>query len=186
MSTSLPNVILGTVLCLTVGSFLPTTYAQSDFTNEYHIKAAFLYNLAKMTEWPGEDPQTTAPLTICFYGQDSFGDAVNSIKDKKVKKRPLSLIKNVVLNQIEKCHILFIDKTELKRLAYILSQVKNRPIMTVGDIDTFADLGGMVNLLKAADKVDIEINSCASKNAGLTISSRLLALARIVDQDKGC
>lgn len=186
MSTYLPNIILGTVWCLMVGSFLPTTYAQSEFTNEYQVKAAFLYNLAKMTEWPGEDPQTTTPLTICFYGQDSFGDAVNTIKDKKIKKRPLTLIKNVVLNQIEKCHILFIDKTELKRLAYLLNQVKNRPIMTVGDIETFADQGGMVNLLKAVDKVDIEINSCAAKKAGLTISSRLLALAKIVDQDKGC
>ncbi len=45
-------------------------------SREYLIKAAFLYNFAKFTEWPAEayaDP--SAPLRICVLGDGHLGRA---------------------------------------------------------------------------------------------------------------
>ncbi len=172
------RLIIGLFLCVLVTPF-SNLYAQAP-ANEYEVKAAFLYNLARMVQWPKDE--TMAPLNICFYGIDSFGDATNFLKNKKVKTRSISIIKNVKLNGIGQCHILFIDKSELNRLAYILNITNNQPILTVGDVDTFAEKGGIVNLQKIGERVNIQINLNSAKQAELIISARLLALAEIVEK----
>lgn len=181
MSASLCfHFIIGILLCVLATPF-SNLYAQAP-AGEYEVKAAFLYNLARMVQWPEEDKEAMAPLNICFYGIDSFGEASNFLKNKKVKKRSISVIKDVELNGLGRCHILFIDKSELNRLAHILSIINNQPILTVSDVDTFAEKGGLVNLQKIGDRVNIQINLNSAKQAGLIISARLLALAEIVEQ----
>jgi len=179
MSASLCfHLIIGFFLCVLPFSNL---YAVAP-ASEYEVKAAFLYNLARMVQWPKEQDEAMAPLNICFYGIDSFGDATNSLKNKKVKTRSISIIKNVKLNGMGQCHILFIDKSELNRLAYILNVINGRPVLTVGDVDTFAEKGGIVNLQKIGERVNIQINLNSAKQAELIISARLLALAEIVEK----
>lgn len=181
------NVILWTLLYLILAG-LSTTYAQPTASNEYQLKAAFLYGLIKMVEWPAEDPQSTEPLTLCFYGEDAFGDALDTIRNKKVKKRPLSLKTDTTLSDVTQCQVLFINKSAINQLARILRTMNNQPVLTVSDIDKFAERGGMVNLLKEGDSIKLMINLCATKQVGLTISSRVLALAKIVtnQQLKDC
>jgi hypothetical protein len=41
-------------------------------TSEYAVKAAYLYNFAKFTEWP--NTEQLGSLTVCLYGKDPFGD----------------------------------------------------------------------------------------------------------------
>jgi hypothetical protein len=141
-----------------------------------------------MVEWPAEDPQSTEPLTVCFYGEDAFGDALDTIRNKKVKKRPLSLKTDTTLSDVTQCQVLFINKSEINQLARILKTMNNQPMLTVSDIDQFADRGGMVSLLKEGDSIKLTINLCVAKQAGLIISSRVLALATIVanQQKKDC
>jgi hypothetical protein len=53
-------------------------------------------------------------------------------------------------------------------------------VLSVGEINGFAEQGGMVNLLLANKTVKIEINQAAAEQAGLQISAKLLKLARLV------
>ena len=60
------------LLCRLIG--LPSTHAQDSTTPEYKIKAAFLYNFAKLTDWPANAFSTTqSPLVIGVLGRDPFG-----------------------------------------------------------------------------------------------------------------
>ena len=56
------------------------------------------------------------------------------------------------------------------------------PILTVGEDDQFARNGGMIDFVLKNDHVRLSINLKAAKQAGLAISSRLLAVA---DEVKG-
>jgi hypothetical protein len=56
------------------------------------------------------------------------------------------------------------------------------PVLTIGEIPGFAKRGGIINLVLEDNKVHFEVNVEAAKEADLNISSRLLALARIVQE----
>jgi hypothetical protein len=55
--------------------------------------------------------------------------------------------------------------------------------MTVGEMDGFAQAGGVCNFTRQGARVGFEINVTAAARAGLSLSSRLLALARIVREE---
>jgi hypothetical protein len=49
-------------------------------------------------------------------------------------------------------------------------------------VDGFAELGGIVNLVSAQNRVAMEINRKAAGRARLSISSQLLKLSRVVSK----
>jgi hypothetical protein len=53
-------------------------------------------------------------------------------------------------------------------------------VLTVADADGFARSGGMVAFVRENNKLRFEINESAAKQAGLSVSSRLLSVARQV------
>ncbi len=160
-----------------------TAYADDDNHQEYHIKAAFLYNLSLMIKWPDERAETPIndPLLICTLAQDPFGILLDAIEENTVRKRNLILKRNLRLEQIEGCHVLFIPQTQKDNLKKILSYVRDSPILTVSEIDRFAHQGGMINMVKRRNRVKLEINLEILKKAQFYANARLLVLAKIVN-----
>jgi len=58
--------------------------------------------------------------------------------------------------------------------------MKGWSIFIVGDMNGFAQDGGIINMVKEESRVAIEINLEAAQLSRLKISSKLLALAKIV------
>ena len=61
-----------------------------------------------------------------------------------------------------------------------MSDVAGKDILTVSDIDTFCQYGGIVGFVTENKKVRFRINVDAAKRAELQISSKLLELAEVV------
>jgi len=152
---------------------------------EYRIKAAFLYNLARMVEWPNENILTAKePFAICFLGAEPFGDALDGMSEKQVRNRPIVLHKDIVLGQVKQCAMLFISASENGRLEEILKELKGLPLLTVADEEGFAARGVIANMLRDDKKVRLEVNTRVAKEAGLNISPTLLELAVKVGEAK--
>lgn len=148
---------------------------------EYAVKAAFLYNFAKFVEWPPEafkDP--ASPLVLGILGTNPFGEALQSLKGKTVNGRPLAIRTAASLDGLGTCQILFISSSEVPFLPGILNSVKGQNVLTVGDVNEFCEAGGLVNLVTTGDRIGIEVNLEAVGRTRLKISSKILALARIV------
>ena len=148
---------------------------------EYKIKAAYLYNFAKFVEWPAvafADP--SLPLGICIFGEDPFGDALDTNKNKTVNGRTLEIMHSSGSTELSGCHILFISPKETNNLKDILEMIKDRHILSVSDINKFADHGGMINLKQVKNKIRLEINHEAAKQSGLKMSSKLLKIAKVI------
>jgi hypothetical protein len=149
---------------------------------EYLVKAAFLYNFAKFTEWPATAfAGPRAPLRLCVLGADPFGPALESIAGKKVKDRTIVTSRFERADGVEGCHVLFVSASEGERLDGILRSLRDEPVLTVADVPGFARSGGIVNLKTVENKVRFEINLHAGQRAGLRFSSQLLKLAEIVE-----
>ncbi len=157
------------------------TAEPAKISREYLIKAAILYNFAKFATWPAAAfSNATAPLRICVIGADPFGPALESLNGKTVRNRALVTAPIAKVEDAAACHILFVSASEKDRLGAILDTVSALPILTVADINRFANSGGIIALKEVNDRSRIEVNIGAANLAGLKLSSKLLRLADTV------
>lgn len=153
--------------------------AQNTPPSEYQIKAAFLYNFAKFVEWPAKAfAEPTSPLVIGVLGKNVFdGDLDRAIHGKTINGHPLEFKEFHSVADATNCQILFISSSEKNHFQKILDGLHGVSVLTVSETDHFIEDGGMINLVIVEKKVRFQINNEAAKQAGLTISSKLLTLA---------
>lgn len=154
----------------------------SSASSEYLIKAGFIYNFANLVQWPSNAfSQPDSPIVIGIFGEDPFGTILDRVlESKKVNGRSFVVKRLRSVPDLRECHIVFVSSSEMAHLAEAIHLVKGMPILTIGEIPGFAKRGGIINLVLEDSKVHFEVNVEAAKEADLNISSRLLALARIV------
>ncbi len=151
---------------------------------EYRVKAACLYHFAQFVEWPpGAFKDGLSPIDLCILGIDPFGETLASISDKMVRGRRLCIKRMKHVDQVSGAHILFISVSESQNLSRTLKAVRNLAVLTVGEMDGFAQRGGMINFITLEKRVQFEINPDAVQRSGLKISSQLLKVAKIVTAD---
>ena len=162
-----------------LGAVAPAAAAET--SREYLIKAAFLYNFAKFTEWPaGSFPDSAAPLDVCVFGEDPFGGALESIAGKTIRGRRVAVHRVASIEAAAACHLLFISDSEATRLAGILDSQRGRPVLTIAEMPGFSRSGGIINLTTNPDhRIRFEINVGIARRVGLRLSSKLLNLAEI-------
>lgn len=168
--------LYATLACVSIAS----TAGKSP--GEYEIKAAFIYNFAKFVQWPSEAfAASNSPLVIGVLGDDPFGSMLDrTIEGKYVNSRRLEVQRYREVRDLRACQILYVCSSENKHLAKVLDAVKNWHTLTVGESEMFCQNGGILGFYIENKKVRFEANLEASRKANLSISSKLLKLARIV------
>ena len=147
--------------------------------DEYQLQAAFLFNFGKFIDWP---PTAKAgALIICLTESPKTADALEALtRGKRVNGREVTVQRGIPKDGTDGCHILFIgQKTKGNRRSQ-LAAIRNLPVLTVGADDDFLMQGGMVNLANEDSHIQLQINRDLAERAGLTLSSKLLSLAKIV------
>ncbi|HJQ65822.1 MAG TPA: YfiR family protein [Gemmatimonadales bacterium] len=159
-----------------------TLAAQAVRASEYQVKAVFLFNFAQFVDWPAEAfADSGAAVEICVLGADPFGDFLDqTVRDERVGGRALQVRRYHRVDEINACHILFISRSEGSPTADMLAGLKRRPILTVSDIDGFAERGGIIAFVTDRQRIRLKINVLAAAAAHLTISSKLLRVAEII------
>lgn len=160
----------------------PSAQPQNEQPGEYQLKAAFLFNFAKFVDWPdGTFATPTSPFTICILGQDPFGhDLDDSLRGKTISSRPIVVRRCNSDPETRGCQILFVSRSQGRRMAEILQGLRGSKVLVVGEADGFAAGGGAIEFVLEQEHVRFRINPDAAAREGLTISSKLLALATIV------
>jgi hypothetical protein len=164
-----------------IGSVM-SAFRDQPVSDEYKIKAVFLYHFAQFVEWPEDALSSSQPvMVIGVLGEDPFGPYLDeTVLGEKVNDRSLVINRFEKVSDIQTCHILFISKSTREKTEDILHSVKGKKILTVSDAAGFAKAGGMIRFVNEENKVKIRINLEAVKAEGLTVSSKLLRIAEIV------
>ena len=160
-------------------------HAQTSLS-EYQVKALFLFNFAKYVEWPaGIFSGPHAPITIGMVGTSPCAQYLQkAVEGKNVSEHPIDVRQVEKAEEMCHCQILFIGDSEKKRVGEILSGLKNRPVLTVGESEHFAQEGGVIGFVKKEGKVRLEIDLKAARDANIEISSKLLSVADSVTGKK--
>jgi hypothetical protein len=148
-------------------------------SSEYQVKAAFLFNFAKFVDWPSRKfTEPDSPLIIGIVGSDPFGALLEEqVQDQQINDRTVVVRHIQSMEELRKCHMIFVCRSEAERLGPILSEVRGDNVLTVGETDKFISRGGMINFVVTDGQVHFEINDSATRHAGLKISSKLENLA---------
>jgi hypothetical protein len=148
------------------------------------VKAAFLFNFAKFIEWPpGTFANDQAVIILGFPERDPMAGALEALQGKMVQGRRLEVLRCRGPEDLRRCQIFFASASERAGLPQILGSLRNSPVLTVTDeVDNFAKLGGIINLIAAEDKIRFEISLNNARRSGLKISSQLLKLAIKVEE----
>jgi hypothetical protein len=151
---------------------------------EHDVKAAFVYNFIRYAEWPARAFQGPDDAIVLWVaGTDDTAEATAALDGRTVKGRKIVVKRiNGPVVPGEKCHLLFVGKSERSHVRAILGAVRGMPVLTIADFPGFARSGGVVNFVLAQQKVAFEINQVAAERGGLRLSSQLLKLARIVQE----
>lgn len=158
-------------------------HAETSAAKEYQVKAAFLYNFTKFTEWPaGSFASERAPIVIGILGKNPFGDELEKIvRGRTVNGRPLTVVQFSAAGEVHPgpggCHLLFVAASEERRTAAWADLPAGPGLLTVGESAAFAAAGGMINFMVVEDKARFEINLKAAEQSGLKLSAQLLKLA---------
>ena len=181
------RLIVAVLLSLSLVAGANAQSSASAASSEYLIKAGFIYNFAQLVQWPSAAfSQADSPIVIGILGTDPFGTSIDRVVENKKLDGHNLIVKRLRwskdLRDLTECNILFISSSEKEHIADVINMVKWLPILTIGETPGFAARGGIINLTLEDNKVRFEVNIGAAKQANLNISSRLLALAKIVPQ----
>jgi hypothetical protein len=170
-NTTLARLLVHLALFSTISS------AMADGPLEYQVKAAFLLNFIKFVEWPESAFEDAAsPMSICVLGEDPFGSGLDRIvKAEVVNGRSVTVRRLKRAPAPKSCQVLFLasPNRELETLA--------APVLTVGEGERFLREGGIIRFVIENRRVRFDVNQTAAEKAGLKISSKLMTVARSVE-----
>jgi hypothetical protein len=145
------------------------------------LKAAFLYNFAKFTEWPETALPAGQRLSLCVVGDAAVADALeHTIKGRAHDGHELTVQVMKTDGPLRSCHLLYVDGRDAAKFSEVLDVVKTAPVFTVADHGDFTGKGGIAQLILESDRMRFAINVSAAERARLHLSSKLLSLAKIV------
>jgi len=173
------GLVLAGVLLASVVHPAPVS-AQS--ASEDQLKAVYLFNFAKFVDWPTELFKTPdAPMNFCVLGRSPASDELDaSIRGKGINAHTIVVRHLHGPEEIKDCHLVFLAASAGKQQMKLLQAARGSPVLLVSETPGFARAGGAMDFLVENGKLIFEVNVGAAEAVHLKISSKLLALARIV------
>jgi hypothetical protein len=154
---------------------------------ESELKAAFVYNFLKFVEWPSSSfGRSTAPLVVAVVGDGPTADATaRFLAAKQVGARPVAVRRVAWDDSFAGVHAVFVAETDDSRRKRIFSAASDAAVLSIGEGADFAASGGVIALVIDDRKVRFDIDVGAARSSGLKVSSKLLALTRVVHAGQG-
>lgn len=145
---------------------------------ELRVKAAFLFNLARFTEWPAEafvDAQSA--IVLCVREPDPLAVVLEeTVADKHIDAHPLQVLRLKPGDAVARCHMLYVGGAAAAPAQQAFAATADAAIVTVHE-SAQALPGGVARLYLEAGRLRFEINSAAAERRHLQLSGKLLGVA---------
>lgn len=145
---------------------------------EYEAKAAFIYNIALFTTLPQAQ---AGQLRLCVLGRNPFDNALAGLQGKAVGTARL-MVEHAAsaAEAMKRCQILFISDSETDSLEALAEAGRDAAILTIADVRGAARKGVMLELSVQDKRIGFEFNGAVARAANITLSSKVLRLAKAV------
>ena len=167
------------LLLMAAGLCRPAFAESESGSAERLVKAAYLFHFFSLVDWPiSSFSSAAAPLRVGIMADDALAaDMQRLIASRPVSGRPIVVSKIARGATPPAVHMLFIGDALRNRLPELLSPLATDPVLTVTESEHALAFGSVINFVSVQDTLRFEISQDAAARAGLSISSRLLAVS---------
>jgi hypothetical protein len=124
------------ILC--AGSLFCAADAHGQDVTESSLKAAFIHNFAKFTQWPREVLPPAAPLLACVLGDAAFGDVLGSyVKGHPIDGHEIVVSRVTSQETARSCHILYVSGVTATRSSVVVAVLSGAPVLSLSFLDQF-------------------------------------------------
>ena len=159
----------------------PLALGQQPKVTEDQVKAAYLFNFAKLADWRRATlPDGPSPLVSGVSGGDEEFLSVlkATVAGKMVGPHPLQVKPVGSADEMKSCHIVFFRASGGEHTETAMADLTRSGVLSVGEDESFLRQGGMINLVRDHGSVRFEVNSDALDRSDIHFSSKILALAK--------
>lgn len=156
--------------------------------DEAAVKAVFLFRLALFVTWPQPiTPQAEDTFVIGILGADPFeGRLETVVQGERIGSHAIVVRQYASAAEIEShpCQLLYLGDVTADEKNRSQDLAMRHKILTVSDTPRFAHEGGMIGIQTVARRIRITINLAAARQAGLSISAKLLKIAELISSEQ--
>jgi hypothetical protein len=152
---------------------------------EPDLKAGFLFNFMKFVEWPADALPPDRPIQACIVGSPKVADALaRGVQGRVANGHSITVSNTSREDPLRSCHLVYVEGIDERETARVVAKAAGLPVFTVSDYERFAVRGGVANFYVAKDRLRFAVNVDAARRARLQISSKMLAIAMLVTEEK--
>ncbi|MBD9392760.1 YfiR family protein [Acidovorax sp. ACV01] len=152
----------------------------TDPVEELDLKAAYIFNFIQFIEWPDSDMAAGNELSICVSPFSPLKRPLTALEGKPTAKGRTVRIKLLELAGIRHCRMLILQNADVEQALRMLRTLPpSHGVLTIADELTFVNPEIVIALAQQEGRIVFGISPDAAAKAGLTISSRLLRLAKV-------
>ena len=164
-------------LCFTL-LLIPSQSANAVET-EYALKAGFLFNFARYSEWNNTQTKLNT-FTLCSPDINFINTANSILAKHTVNNLPINAqLVSLLEPNLAQCQVLFITSNTLEQWQSSTPSNLNN-IMIAGETESFIEQGGHIRFFLSGGKIRFEVSPGKLTQSGITMSSKVLRLGRVV------
>lgn len=146
------------------------------------LQANYLYNIAKLVEWRDEGMRQGNFIIGVIGGANLYQELIKQYSTRTIGKQPIEVRKLPRSPDVERCHILFVGKSELAVLPELLKRMQGKPTMIVTEYAGALEDGAVVNFVKVDNLLKYELSMANARRHGLVVGLTLKNLAHRVEE----
>ncbi|MCO6499993.1 MAG: YfiR family protein [Vicingus serpentipes] len=140
------------------------------------IKAVFILNFTKLIEWP--QPYRVGEFVVGVVGDTPlYPELTKMAKVKKVANQTLTIKQFKTIDDIEKCHILYVTQSKSNEISDVVKKIKTNSTLIVTEQQGLTKKGAGINFIVQDNRQKFELNKTNVEKYKLKVSSNLEALA---------
>jgi hypothetical protein len=145
--------------------------------SEDAVKAGFVFNFLRFTQWPSARDAPPQPLRICTTAARALDGQMALLQGRVLGDRVIEFRSQVGPSDWRSCGLLFVSAGDADRVQTGLQGLAQWPVLTVSDQPGFTQAGGMIGLRTEGGRVRFDVNLATAQRAGLAFNAQMLTLA---------
>jgi len=148
---------------------------------DYKAYSLFVYNFMKYVEWPPEIASKNE-FVVGILGDSPINKELQTLAaSKKIKGKTIVLKKFTTAEECANCQLLYVCSSKSSMLKTLKEQMKNKPVLIVGEREGLAKKGAALSFVTLEDDVlKFDINKSVIEQHQLKISSSLITLGIVI------
>jgi hypothetical protein len=171
-------IFVGQISALLLFLLSPHAAAQMQ-ASEPELKAAILVNMLLFVDWPSQPQQAADRFLLCYLGDSPMATALGQLEGKLIKGKPLHVMR-ADADHAGGCHVFYFSSNDEAALTKSAPSLRTSRVFLAGDSPGYLQRGAMLNLELVGGRVAFDIDLRGARQSGLTVSSKVLRLARQV------